>query len=60
MFIVVDFRYVREVSHVRYGMQNYDDKVKYKFKAKDKSYRSIKKHLIISFEIHNIHYNSSF
>lgn len=48
----MSLEYVRGLSSIRYRIENYNNKVKYK--VEDESYKTIKKHLIISLKKHNI------
>lgn len=48
----VGLEYVREISGVRYGMENYDDKPK--CEAEDRVYRKIRRHMIVGLEEYNI------
>lgn len=49
----VSLKYIKKISSARYGIENYDDKTKYKCESKDRSYKKIKKHMIISLKKHN-------
>lgn len=39
--------YIREISDIRYGMKNYDNKAKCKCEVKDESYGRIRRNLLI-------------
>lgn len=43
---------VKKESSIGYRIKNYDDK--YKYKAKNKNYEKIRRHLIIGLEKYNI------
>lgn len=48
----MSLEYVRGLSSIRYGIENYNNKVK--CKVEDECYSTIKKHLIISLKKYNI------
>lgn len=52
LYRVMGKEYVRKIFAVKYKVENYDNKIKYK--AKNKSCGKIKKHLIVSLKKYNI------
>lgn len=48
---IVNSKYIKKISSIGYGMGNYDDKAKYE--TKDKSYRKVRRYLIIGLEEYN-------
>lgn len=52
LYRAVVSEYIKEVFGIRYRIENYIDKPKYK--AKDKSCGKIRKHLIINLKEYNI------
>lgn len=52
LYRALGLEFVKEISRIRYNMENYDNKVK--CKAEDRSCEKIKKHLIVSPEKYNI------
>lgn len=53
MYRTVNLEYIGEISNIRYGLKNYDDKVKCKCETEDESYKRIKKHLIVVLKEYN-------
>lgn len=57
LYRVMSSEYVRVVSGMEYKIKNYDDKIK--CEEKDRSYRRIKRHMIVGLDKYNIQYNFS-
>lgn len=52
LYKVIGSKYLKDISDIKYGMGNYNNKAKYN--TKNRSFGRIKKHLIISLEEYNI------
>lgn len=54
LYRAISLRYIKEVFGIRYKMQNYDNKAKCIYEAKDGTCEKIKRYLIVSLGEYNI------